>query len=387
MSISIAAGHDARIFCSGMEACARIGSRRMKKMNDYISRKGVPVFPRLPLEGNLDLTYRCNNDCRHCWLRIPPDAPEEEAELTFEEVRRIVEDARAMGCRSWAISGGEPMRRPDFIEIFEYILRRSASYSLNTNGTLITPRIAGLMRKPGFKMISLYGATPDIHDAITRNPGSFEAFRQGVSYLREAGVGFIVQVVPMKDNYTQLERMIRLAESFSPVWKLGATWLRLSAAGDSAKNREIEGQRLAPVECAALMSRGVPDELQPAGETCAAKADCADNAPLLASCLEARRDFHIDPYGGMSFCAYVKDPKLRIDLRTTGFKDAWEKDLPESALAYRPGPEYREGCGACVLREDCDWCPVYACLEHGRPEARIEYLCAVTREKKRTRLS
>ena len=87
----------------------------------------------------------------------------------------------------------------------------------------------------------------------------------------------------------------------------------------------------------------------------------------------------------MSFCAYVKDPRLRIDLRTTGFREAWDEGLRESAREYRSGPEYREGCGACILRADCDWCPVYACLEHGRPEARIEYLCAVAGEKKRMR--
>ncbi len=274
------------------------------------------------------------------------------------------------------------MLRPDFADVLEYIQMRSASYALNTNGTLITPRIAGRMKKSGFKMIALYGATPEVHDGITRNPGSFEAFRRGVSYLKEAGAGFTIQIVPMKNNYDQFESMVRLAESLSPSWKLGATWLYLSAGRDPAKNREIERQRLAPAEAAGLASRGVPSEPGPAPEAGAGAAGRTDDAPLLSACLEARRDFHIDPYGGMSFCAFIKDPGLRVGLRTTGFRDAWEKGLPESAGRYRPGPEYREGCGACALREDCDWCPVYACLEHGRPEARIEYLCAVTGEKK-----
>lgn len=354
-------------------------------MNEHLSRRSVTKFPRLPLDANLDLTYRCNNDCLHCWSRIPPDSNAKEGELTFAEIRTVVEEARTMGCRSWAISGGEPMLRQDFAEILEYVQTRSASYALNTNGTLITPRIAGLMKKPGFKMIALYGATADVHDGITRNPGSFEAFLQGVSHLKAARAGFMVQIVPMKNNFVQFESMVRLAESLSPSWKLGATWLYLSAGRDPAKNREIEGQRLAPADAAALASRGMPSERKPAGEAGGADAGPADGVPLLSSCLEARRDFHIDPYGGMSFCAFIKDPGLRVSLRTTDFREAWEKGLPESAEKYRPGPEYREGCGACTLRADCDWCPVYACLEHGRPEARIEYLCAVTREKRRLR--
>jgi MoaA/NifB/PqqE/SkfB family radical SAM enzyme len=94
--------------------------------------------PRLPLKGSIDLTYRCNNRCRHCWLRTPDGS----GELSTQEIIALVDDARAMGCREWAISGGEPMLRPDFVEIFDYITSHAKSYSLNTNGTLITPEIS-----------------------------------------------------------------------------------------------------------------------------------------------------------------------------------------------------------------------------------------------------
>ena len=80
-----------------------------------------------------------------------------------------------MGCREWALSGGEPMLRPDFPEIFEPVAGESAWYTLNTNGTLITPAIARLLRRKGTKLVALYGATAAVHDAVTRNPGSFEA--------------------------------------------------------------------------------------------------------------------------------------------------------------------------------------------------------------------
>jgi len=352
-------------------------------MNGYLSRKRITVLPRLPLEGNIDLTYRCNNDCLHCWLRLPPDSPEKDKELTFDEIRALVGEAGDMGCGSWNISGGEPMLRPDFADIFDLILSRSRTYNLNTNGTLITPQIARLMKRRGFKMIAFYGATADVHDRITRTPGSFEAFLEGIARLKEAGAGFTVQLIPMKDNFRQFKDMIRLAESLSPNWRLGATWLFLSACREPGKNREIRGQRLAPAEAASFFSpefshgQGIGEiEEKPCPQ---GKADDS----LFASCLDQRRDFHVDPYGGMSFCAFIKDPRLRADLRTMSFREAWETALPGMAGTVVSGPEYRRSCGACDLREDCDWCPVYGYLEHGRYGARIDYLCRVAREKKK----
>jgi MoaA/NifB/PqqE/SkfB family radical SAM enzyme len=121
----------------------------------YLQLKKIDTLPRLPLEGSIDLTYRCNDNCRHCWLRISPESKEKEEELSFEEIKGIVNEAKAMGYRRWSISGGEPMLRSDFAEVFDYITTHSNSYSINTNGTLITPQIARLMKRKGVKMVAL----------------------------------------------------------------------------------------------------------------------------------------------------------------------------------------------------------------------------------------
>ncbi len=168
---------------------------------DLTQVRRVESLPRLPLEASLDLTYRCNNRCRHCWL-WEADTPDVAArELTLAEIRDVVDQARALGCRRWSISGGEPMLRPDFPEIFDYITSKSVGYTLNTNGTLITPEIAQLMRRKGSKLVALYGATAEVNDHITRNPGSFEATMEGFARLKEAGAGFTVQLIPMRDNW------------------------------------------------------------------------------------------------------------------------------------------------------------------------------------------
>ena len=345
-------------------------------MTEYLTRRKVEALPRVPLEGSIDLTYRCNNDCRHCWLWLPADAPEATEEMSLDEVRRVVDEAAAMGCRKWSISGGEPMLRDDFPEIFEYISGRASAYTLNTNGTLITPRVAALMRRPGRKWIALYGATAEVHDRVTRNPGSFDAFLRGIALLREAGAAFTVQVIPMRENVHQIEEMKRLASTLGPDWRIGIGWLYLSASGDPARNAEIRSQRLTPEELDAVERLGFSH-----GSTCVPPGDDR----LFAPCVAARRDFHIDPFGRMSFCDKVKAPGLRYDLRGGTFRQAWEEFIPAIAGSLRGGRTYLDGCGACDKRKDCDWCPAYAYLEHRDHSARVDYLCGLAGARERSR--
>jgi MoaA/NifB/PqqE/SkfB family radical SAM enzyme len=347
---------------------------------EFTERVRGDVLPRVPLKGSIDLTYRCNNNCRHCWLSVPETAPEQE--LSIDEIRRIADEARAMGCREWSISGGEPMLRPDFAEIFDYLTGKGRTYTLNTNGTLITPEIARLLTRKGSKMIALYGATAEVHDHITRNPGSFEAVMRGFRYLQEAGAGFIVQLIPMRDNYAQFEEMVTLAKSLSPHYRVGAPWLYLSACGSAQRNAEISHQRLDPKEVVALDQPDLASEesTDPSSIVHRPSLTAGGDDRVFAGCIEARRDFHIDPQGRMTFCSFIKDSALRYDLLSGTFRAAWDEFIPNLADGVRGGKEYLENCGSCELRQDCRWCGVYGFLEHRRYGAKVEYLCEVARE-------
>ncbi len=343
-------------------------------MQQYTIIKETNI-PRLPLEGEIDLTCRCNLRCRHCWLRIPANDPSGKKELSFDEIGRIIAEARAMGCRSWSISGGEPMLRPDFAGIFDMITSSSLPYSLNTNGTLITPSIARLLKRKGAKMVALYGATKEVHDQITRTPGSFEATMQGFTYLREAKTGFTVQLIPMRGNYHQYEAMIELARSLSPVYRMGAPWLYFSACGSAARNREISRQRLDPVS---VIDLDPPNTMDDDEKITTALSPSGEDDRLFAACIDECRTFHIDPYGGMTFCPFVRDPALRYNLRKGSFSEAWDDFIPSITDKVRYDSEYRENCGSCNKSTDCRWCPAYAYLEHGRYSAKVSYLCRLT---------
>jgi radical SAM protein with 4Fe4S-binding SPASM domain len=270
------------------------------------------------------------------------------------------------------------MLRPDFAEIFDYITSRSVSYSLNTNGTMISPEIADLMKRKGNKMVALYGATAEVHDHITRNPGSFLATMRGFDLLREVGAGFTVQLIPMRDNYHQFPEMVRLAKSLSPHWRVGAAWLYLSSDGDPVKNAEIVRQRLSPKDVIELDKPDLSGEEREEAEMDHAFCHTGDDG-LFAKCIKGRRDFHVDPYGQMTFCSFIKDPEMRYDLRKGSFREAWEEFIPSLSNKVRDGAEYPENCGSCERRSDCRWCPVYGHLEYGRYEAKVEYLCDVAK--------
>ncbi|SPJ14655.1 hypothetical protein SBDP2_1790003 [Syntrophobacter sp. SbD2] len=350
-------------------------------------------IPRLPLNGELDLTYRCNNKCRHCWLWLPHNAPEQTDELSFNEIRRIADEARSLGCRRWNISGGEPMLRPDFPEIFDYLTRKTASYALSTNGTLITPEIARLLTRRGTKRVALYGATAEVYDDVTRHPGGFDAAMRGFENMRQAGAGFMVQLIPMRANFHQWDQMVALAQSLSRHLRVGAPWLYLSCDGNPERNREIDRQRLLPRDVIGLDK---PDltygermvelaEMDPeaqndaaSGALCATVSEGDDR--LFARCIAERQDFHVDPYGQMSWCPHIKDTALRYDLRHGTVREAWEQFIPSCADKVRGGDEWRKYCLPCEKRSECRWCAAYAKLETGRYSAPISYLCAVAGE-------
>ena len=348
----------------------------------YCESKKVEALPRLPLEGGIDLTYKCNNKCVHCWVRTESEKEQKQPELSFGEIKNIVLQARAMGCRKWNISGGEPMLRRDFVEIFDYITRNCHKYRIATNGTLITPKIAKLMKREGRKLVSLYGATDKVHDKVSQRKGSFEETMRGFAYLREAKADFIPQLIFTKINISQFQKMTRLAESLSSNWRVGPAMLHLSSCQNKRRNIEIRAQRIKPKDVVRIDSPDVfcKDVIGASG--CSCKANGSQPNPL-EECANNSKEFYIDPYGAMTFCELIKDPNLRFDLRKGAFKEAWENFIPKLAEKFDGVKEYEDNCGSCDLRKNCKWCPALGYLEHGRASAKVRYFCDVAANEKK----
>ena len=90
---------------------------------------------------DLELTARCNNDCRHCYINLPANDPAAKArELTLAEIESIADQAVEMGALWVLLTGGEPLLRPDFADIYMMLKRKGLLVSVFTNATVIRPQ-------------------------------------------------------------------------------------------------------------------------------------------------------------------------------------------------------------------------------------------------------
>ena len=90
-----------------------------------------------PFDAQIELTYRCNLNCVHCYC-VEEDKGKE---LGTKEVKIILDDLKKEGCLWLALSGGEPLMRKDFLEIYAYAQKKGFLITLFTNGQLFNKKI------------------------------------------------------------------------------------------------------------------------------------------------------------------------------------------------------------------------------------------------------
>jgi len=136
---------------------------------DRLVRKTVERH--LPWNVHIDLTYRCNERCVHCYLDH-----HDHGEMTTREVKNVLDQLADAGALFLTFSGGEIFLRQDLFELIRYARGLNFDVSLKTNALLIDESRARKLRELDIRkiQISIYSADAAIHDAITKVPGSLE---------------------------------------------------------------------------------------------------------------------------------------------------------------------------------------------------------------------
>jgi radical SAM protein with 4Fe4S-binding SPASM domain len=163
----------------------------------------------VPFDTMFEVTRRCNLRCAHCFN--PPDrtAPEMDTAQACAALDKLA----TAGGFMLTFTGGEALRRPDFFDIAAHARGLGFALTLISNGTLITASTAQRLAALGFADVSvtLYGARPEPHEAVTRTPGSHEKSVQGIQHLLHAGLHATLRSVIMKPNKGEHEALVQFA--------------------------------------------------------------------------------------------------------------------------------------------------------------------------------
>ena len=331
---------------------------------------------------SMELTARCNNNCRHCYINLPAnDLRTKEKELSLDEIKHIASEAVSLGALWCLITGGEPLLREDFFDIYLSLKKIGLLVSVFTNATLITEEHVRFFKKypPRDIEVSVYGVTKDIYENVTRRLGSFEAFMRGLNLLLENGIKVRFKAMAIRSNVCQLQEISRFCRERTKDYFRFDPFLHLGFDCNPGRNQEIKSERLSSSEIAAI-ERSDPERFHALEKNCDRLINpefSYTNCNHLFHCGTGNGSFVIGYDGSFRLCSSLWHPDCIYDLRKGGLTDAWQNFVPKVRDMRSDRKEFLERCRVCPLINLCLWCPAHAYLESGSLDMPVDYFCEV----------
>jgi radical SAM protein with 4Fe4S-binding SPASM domain len=304
----------------------------------------------IPLSVQLDLTYRCNERCIHCYLDH-----DDHGEMNTAEIKGLLDQMADAGVFFLTISGGEIMMRKDFFEILEHAHARTFSIKLKTNGVLIRKKEAERIRALGVEsvQISVYSHRAEVHDAITKMPGSFRQTIEAVRLLRTVGLHVTMANVLMVQNAQDYPGVRTLANELGAQCTLDPTITPMMDGDRSILELNVDKTALREVFRDIALVGNVE-------EFCAPPQGVDEDALDMLPCSAGHTACYVSPYGDVYPC--VQFPLPSGNVRSTKFVDIW-RDSPQlkevRSITLRDMPS----CSQCTHGATCTRCPGLAYLE------------------------
>jgi radical SAM protein with 4Fe4S-binding SPASM domain len=343
---------------------------------------------RIPVSFILELTARCNLNCRHCYINLPAgDCEARSKELSFTEIKTIVDDAVSLGALSCLITGGEPLLRQDFEDIYAYMKKKGLLVSIFTNATLISEKILQLFHKypPRDMEISVYGASKSTYEQITRTEGSFPSFQRGLETLETSDVKMTLKTMVMKSNFHELPAIRTFCRKHTRGKFRFDPFLQLRYDRNTSRNKEIVTERLTPEEIARLecSDKERLASLQKSCDRLIVPDFANTESNRLLMCSAGSHSFTIGPDGSFRLCPSLVHTDCVYDLRQGSLEDAWSRFAKEVRELCSTRQEFLDNCRICPMINLCLWCPATAYLEVGKMDIPVDHFCELARARAR----
>lgn len=343
---------------------------------------------RALISFDLEVTARCNFNCRHCYINLPAgDRQAKKKELSLQELREIVDEAVSLGALWCLITGGEPLLREDFCDIYRYLREKGLLLSVFTNASLVTAAHVKLFKKypPRDVEVTVYGITRETYEKVTRKPGSFSAFGKGLGLLLENGVRVQLKSMALRSNLHEQQEIGRFCRERTNDYFRFDPFLHLRYDGNPERNMEIKSERLSPGEIVAL-ERADPERRQAIERNCAKHHSQKCYSPAynrLFQCGAGNGSCSISYDGLLRLCSSLWHPDCIYDLKNGTLSAAWQDFVPQTKAMCSDRVDFLEKCHICPIIDLCMWCPAHTYLETGELDRPVEYFCEVAHARAR----
>jgi AdoMet-dependent heme synthase len=304
----------------------------------------------IPLSVHIDLTYRCNERCLHCYLDH-----DDHGEMTTAEIKDLLDQIAGAGTFFLTLSGGEILLRKDFFEILKYARELGFCVKLKSNAILIREPEARRIRSLGVESIqvSIYSHRPEVHDAITKVRGSLKRSLEAIRFLKSYGLKVIIANVLMTQNREDYPGVRALAEEIGVDCTLDPTVTPKMNGDRSVLNLNVEGSALEQV----FRDRSLVGSVE---EFRAASPALDDDDLEALPCSAGHTGCYVSPYGDVYPC--VQFPLPSGNVRTHSFLEIWRHSTQLNevrSIRLRNLPS----CSSCVHGSACTRCPGLAYME------------------------
>lgn len=321
---------------------------------------------RVPIFASFELTHRCNLRCVHCCHDsgcLPHANKEKTTPFWQTQIKNLVDK----GCLNLLITGGEPLLRSDFVEIYQIAKMSGLLVTVFTNGTLITDEHLDLFGEfpPRAVEITLYGASAETYEAVTGKSGSFSACLHGIESLLSRGVRVKLKTVLLSLNVHEYDAIQKMAGKFGVPFRMDAA-ISPRFSGDLAPTE----LRVDPKVAVALemASPKIRQNMAEYFDNCQGRA----LSGKLYECRAGQSSLNIDPHGFLQSCLLHQDRSY--DLSSQSLEAAWDEMGQELAKKTR-NPD--SDCLNCELKLLCGNCPPYALLDSTSEQGKSDYQCAI----------
>jgi radical SAM protein with 4Fe4S-binding SPASM domain len=335
---------------------------------------------------DLELTGRCNNNCQHCYINLPVnDKKAKEKELVLAEIKSIIDQAVDLGALWCLITGGEPLLREDFFDIYLYLKKKGLLVSVFTNASLINDRHIRLFKKypPRDIEVTVYGVTKETYEQVTRKAGSFDCFMRGLNLLLGNGIKVRFKAMALRSNVHELPEIAEFCRQRTKDFFRFDPFLHLRFDNDSKRNEEIKSERLSPEDIVGIeksdserfraLEKGCDKLIMPEFSHI--------NCNHLFHCGAGNGSFTVSYDGYLRLCSSLWHPDCIYDLKKGSLKDAWENFVSRVRDMRSNNEEFLKKCRICPIINLCMWCPAHSHLETGELDKPVEYFCEVAHSR------